>query len=165
MLNNYKDIKISSITVRKENVMSHIRVDPNKLYNYMICLTILDDISKEDLVTLIPDHRIIKVQSGNSMGDYLQMELWFKKLAKTILKVQIVDSKNSLCLKFIDMVSNIIWSKYEDGITEHADILLPSIRNKELFFGRPGASLIFPMQFAFVVLIIPLYIFLGSFMH
>ena len=82
MLNNYKDIKISSITVRKENVMSHIRVDPNKLYNYMICLTILDDISKDVLVTLIPDHRIIKVQSGNSMGDYLQMELWFKSSQK-----------------------------------------------------------------------------------
>ncbi len=40
-LNHPNDIRYLSITVKKENVQKHIRNDANKLYNYMIGLSLL----------------------------------------------------------------------------------------------------------------------------
>jgi len=36
------DISLHAIVVRKQNVMEHIRTDSNKLYNYMIRLSLID---------------------------------------------------------------------------------------------------------------------------
>ncbi len=77
LLQNHKDIKIVTITVKKENVLNHIREDSNKLYNYMINLALLDWIKDLQIVTLIPDPRSIRVESKNSMLDYLKIKLWF----------------------------------------------------------------------------------------
>lgn len=43
-------IKYNSITVRKENVKEHIRADENKLYNYMINLSLVNEMAKHDEV-------------------------------------------------------------------------------------------------------------------
>jgi hypothetical protein len=64
-----------SKTVQKQNVMPHIRADSNKLYNYMIGLFLLELMAKHDQVTMVPDPRSLKVQSGNSLHDYLQVDL------------------------------------------------------------------------------------------
>lgn len=77
LLAKHPDIAIGSITVRKEHVASHIQNDPNKLYNYMIKLSILDKISNYTSVNLIRDNRSVKVKSGNCLIDYLQISLWF----------------------------------------------------------------------------------------
>jgi len=79
------DIEIWAITVKKENVQEHIRKDPNKLYNYMIGLVLLDRIRQKPVVTFIPDKRSIKVESGNSLVDYLQIKLWFDLNVSTII--------------------------------------------------------------------------------
>ncbi len=79
------DIKYLSITVKKENVQSHIRRDANKLYNYMIGLSLLDEMSNHDKITFLPDPRSIKIESGNSLHDYLQTKLWFERRSTTIL--------------------------------------------------------------------------------
>src|ERR1035441_5537034 len=85
MLAKCPEIALHAIVVKKENVQAHIRTDSNKLYNYMIRLALLDKMAKHDVVTLVPDPRSIKVQSGNSLHDYLQMQLWFEKKATTKL--------------------------------------------------------------------------------
>jgi len=69
-------VKLMSITVRKENVQWHLRDDPNKLYNFMIRLSLLEHISAFPAVEFVPDKRTIKVASGNSLADYLQIYLW-----------------------------------------------------------------------------------------
>jgi hypothetical protein len=130
------EIRILTITVQKENVAEHIRNDPNKMYNYMIRLALLDQILTENEVTLIPDPRSIKVKSGNSLLDYLQLELWFELGAKTQLLWQTVQSENSLNLKFIDIIAHLIWSKYENNDTHYADMLLPYMKCKKLFFNN-----------------------------
>lgn len=71
----WPDIRLRAITVRKENVEAHIRTDPNKLYNYMLKLALVEEVEHEPNVTLIPDPRSIKVGSGHSMIDYLQTSL------------------------------------------------------------------------------------------
>ena len=46
---NSSDIKYYAITVKKEKVQRHIRNDPNKLYNYMILLSLLDEMGSSPL--------------------------------------------------------------------------------------------------------------------
>ncbi len=133
LLKNNPEIKIITITTQKTNVQDHIRADSNKLYNYMIRLALLDEIINEDSVTLIPDPRSIKVESGNSLLDYLQIELWFEYNSSTNLDQKVVSSENSLNLKFVDIISNLIWRKFEKATTE-ADLLIPHIKVKKLFF-------------------------------
>lgn len=59
MKDRHEDISLISIVVKKKNVMEHIRKDGNKLYNYMIRLALLDYMTGFDVVTFIPDPRVI----------------------------------------------------------------------------------------------------------
>jgi hypothetical protein len=130
---NHPDIKIVTITVNKANVQAHIRLDSNKLYNYMIRLALLDEINAESVVTLIPDPRSLKIKSGNSLQDYLQTELWFEYTSSTVLDSKVVSSENSLNLKFVDIIAHLIWCKFENN-KQDADLLIPYIKIKRLFF-------------------------------
>lgn len=127
-------IRYLAITVRKENVPIHIRADANKLYNYMIALLLLNEMSKYDAVTFIPDPRTIKVESGNSLHDYLQTELWFRKLVKTRLNTQPCDSAASANLQFTDMLSGIMQSHFEDANSQWWRKLAAKISSFTLFF-------------------------------
>ncbi len=134
LLQEHNDIKIFVITVRKENVLLHIRQDANKLYNYMIKLVLLNEIKKMPVVTLIPDPRSIKVESKNSLIDYLQIALWFEESSTTIIKQSYQDSRRNLNLQFVDFIAHIFWSKYELNNLNGFNILKSCVNFKELFF-------------------------------
>jgi len=53
--------------------------DGNKLYNYMLKCSLLDKmkIHLQGDINLIRDNKNVKVKSGNSLGDYLEITLWF----------------------------------------------------------------------------------------
>ncbi|HEB85706.1 MAG TPA: hypothetical protein ENI68_01625 [Gammaproteobacteria bacterium] len=132
---NYPDdIKYLSITVKKQNVQPHIRKDANKLYNYMIGLSLLNEMSKHETVTFVPDPRSIKVESGNSLHDYLQTQLWFEMRAKTSLTTTPLDSASSLNVQFSDMLSGIVQGHFEDGNSSPWTELRNNISYKTLFF-------------------------------
>jgi len=132
--NSHPDIKYFSITVNKIKVMEHIRTDGNKLYNYMINLALAEEMSHYDQVTFIPDPRSMKVESGNSMHDYLQTQLWFEKSVSTTLITIPQDSASNINIQFSDMLSGVIQGHYEDGNTEPWRILASSIYSKKLYF-------------------------------
>jgi len=135
MCNQHPDIHIHGITVKKQNVEPHIRQDENKLYNYMIRLCVLDCMAVEDTVVFIPDARSIKVQSGNSLHDYLQTELWFTKKVKTKLTTTPLDSKNCRGVQFADMLAGLIQQRFEDKYFGHIKVCIRRLRLKRLFFG------------------------------
>ena len=128
------DICLRCITVKKANVMQHIRSDSNKLYNYMIALSLLDTMAGHDAVVLVPDPRSIKVQSGNSLHDYLQTELWFKRNVQTQLSTQPEDSQHCRAIQFTDMLSGLVRSRYDDGEQANYMLLAPKILQKCLYF-------------------------------
>lgn len=134
MINRHPEIKILTITVNKKNVKDHIRRDPNKLYNYMISLCILEHIINQPRIIFIPDPRSIKVESGNSLVDYLQIKLWFEHNSQTQIIHQGIESKNCLNLQFIDFISHIVWCAHEDRKLEPYSILQNHITAKHLFF-------------------------------
>lgn len=101
----------------------------------MIGLILIDFIKDFPLVTFIPDKRSIKVNSGNSLSDYLQIKLWFDIRSKTKINNRPKESRDESNLQFIDFISHIIWSKYEDQESSVAyKALAPYISEKHLFF-------------------------------
>jgi len=134
MIGSHPSVTISAITVKKENVKPHIRHDPNKLYNYMLNLSLPPLIQSEALVALSPDLRSIKVASGNSLVDYLQTQLWFEYNSKTVLRHQPLESSSSLAIQFVDVLAHIVWSLHEDGQLDPYRILAPHLKCKQLFF-------------------------------
>ncbi len=135
MCDSNDDIHLRAITVKKENVLDHIRRDSNKLYNYMIRLSLLDFMSKYDRVVLIPDPRAIKVKSGNSLHDYLQTELWFTKGVATTISTEPQDSQKCLGIQFTDMLAGLVQSHYEDHEQSNFASLCPRITLNRLYFG------------------------------
>ena len=138
MLTDHPDLTICTITVKKENVKAHIRTDGNKLYNYMLNLSLPDYIKTHPEVVLSPDPRSIKVASGNSMVDYLQTQLWFEHDSSTLLVHQPLESRRSLAVQFVDVISHIAWSFHEDGELDAYRVLEPHMKSKRLFFGPGG---------------------------
>jgi len=82
----------------------------------------------------IPDPRTIKVSSGNSLVDYLQIKLWFELNSATVIRHVSQESKASLNLQFADFISHIIWSRYEDSEIDVYNLIKPNIYEKHLFF-------------------------------
>lgn len=121
------------IVADKRNVQPHIRQDANKLYNYMVKLLLLDVMAKHDYINLVPDPRSIKVQSGNSLHDYLQTELWLTLGVPTRLETTPRNSRYSLNLQFADMIAGVVQSHFEFGETTHWLHLCEHIRIKRLF--------------------------------
>ena len=134
LMTDNDELSIYAITVKKENVLDHIRRDSNKLYNYMLRLALLDEMARHPVVTIIPDERSIKVKSGNSLVDYLQIGLWFEKNAPTQLHCIPGLSHKVLNLQFIDTITHCIWRRYEFNDSSFYRILKPHILEKVLFF-------------------------------
>jgi hypothetical protein len=134
LLQRQPSIKISAITVKKENVQPHIQSDPNKLYNYMVNFALLDKIKKFSIVDFIPDPRSIKVKSQNSLVDYLQTKLWFEYNSATVIRYMPTESHLNINLQFTDFVSYIIWRRYEYNKSDAFNILKSHTILKDLFF-------------------------------
>jgi hypothetical protein len=128
------DIHFHTITVKKENVQAHIRLDPNKLYNYMIRLSLLNRMALHPLIHFVPDPRSIKIASGNSLPDYLQLELWFGKRVQTVIKMHTRDSHQCEELQFADMLCGLVQSFHEDNEQSHLAIIGHHIQQSHLFF-------------------------------
>ena len=134
MMRRNPDFTLGAITVNKINVQHHIRLDANKLYNYMINLAVLDKIKASPGVKLIRDCRSIKVKSGNSLIDYLQTVLWLHRGSSTVLQDLPCASDSNNNIVFIDWINNIVWSNYEDGDVKHFAGISPVLSNATLFF-------------------------------
>jgi len=134
LLRRQPSINISSIIVNKRNVQEHIRSDPNKLYNYMVNFALLDKIDKCSAVDFMPDPRSIKVKSQKSLVDYLQTKLWFEYNSATIIRYKPTESHLNINIQFADIVSYVIWRRYEYNKSDAFNILKPHILIKHLFF-------------------------------
>ncbi|WP_158216619.1 DUF3800 domain-containing protein [Actinobacillus seminis] len=128
------DVQYFCMTVNKEKVMPHIRQDPNKLYNYMIKLLLAREFARYDEVIFNVDQRAIKVESGNSLHDYLQTSIWFDIGAKTLLKTTQCDSKCHLGVQLADIISGIVQNHFEDAKSEPYKVLRIHSEIKTLYF-------------------------------
>ncbi|PHV09809.1 DUF3800 domain-containing protein [Chitinimonas sp. BJB300] len=94
----HADIEYRAIVVAKERVQQSLRADPNKLYNWMLKLLLLDKLVQHERVVLVPDPRSIKVSNGKMLDHYLEMAL-YEKGAVTHLEVTPLLMLRSSCEK------------------------------------------------------------------
>jgi len=134
MLQDFPEIKVDCIIVKKENVQPHITADPNKLYNYMCRLVVVDHVQDEEKFDFIPDKRTIKVESGNSLSDYLQTVLWFENRTKTTLINKPGESHADYNLQFADWIAHCIWAHYENAENDVFAIIGRKIKIRQLYF-------------------------------
>lgn len=134
MIQSHRSMELVSIIVYKPKVLQHIRHDPNKLYNYMIKLLLIEQMSKFDHILFHPDPRSIKVESGNSLHDYLQTELWFTKNSSTILSTVPQDSVKNKWVQFADMLSGVVQQHFEDNKSKPYEAIKHLIKVKKLYF-------------------------------
>jgi len=134
LIRQFPSIKIECIVAKKENVQPHIRRDANKLYNYMSGLVIVDQVIHGPDFEFIPDKRSIKVESGNSLADYLQTVIWFEKNSQVTLKNNPSESHKNYNLQFVDWIAHCVWSHFEDEETTIFKRLATSIRVRRLYF-------------------------------
>lgn len=128
------DIHICSITVRKDKVTEAMRRDCNLLYNYMMKISVLDKIDTFESVELLRDNKTVKIQSGNSLINYLQTTLTFEYTSSTVIIDKPSDSKKFLCLMLTDWLNNFVFSHYEKNRSTEFLILSPILKNQVLFF-------------------------------
>ena len=82
------DIKFFSVTAWKQGVKPSVRAgDSNILYNHMIHEMLVDEIAQYSDVLLVPDQRVIAIQSENCLRDSLQKDVWFAKDTDTKVTV------------------------------------------------------------------------------
>jgi len=135
LLINHPDINVGAITVQKNRVFDYIRQDGNKLYNFMINRGIIDTISKcNDTISFVRDERTIKVKSGNSLIDYLQINLWFVQGSRAKINDYPSDSKLTTNLQFIDWICNSIWVSYENSNSQFVDIIKNNLNDQTFLF-------------------------------
>jgi len=132
----HPDIRYWAMTVKKVNVQAHIRTDPNKLYNYMIKLLLSEEMSRHPEVLFVPDPRSIKIESGNSLHDYLQAELWFERNVSTVLTTEGRDSKQDKNVQFADMLAGVVQHYFQDSKLEPFRAFQRKITVKRLYFGK-----------------------------
>lgn len=130
----HPDISFHSIVVDKQRVKPGMRKDANLLYNYMIKLSLIGEMRKHEQVTLIPDPRSIKIACGNSLHDYLQINLWFVENVETKLISKPQDSKKTLGLQFVDMLAGATQHHFEDGNSASWQSISKHVVLTKLFF-------------------------------
>lgn len=133
MVVKHPDIRYWAMVVKKQNVQAHIREDVNKLYNYMIKLLLTKEMSRHSKVRFVPDPRSIKVESGNSLHDYLQAELWFEHEVSTTVITAPEDSNMNINVQFADMLSGVVQHHFEDTRSVPYQQLRGKIQLKRLY--------------------------------
>jgi hypothetical protein len=134
LIARHDDISYHAIVAYKPGVMPHLRGDPNKLYNYMLKLMLVDEMKAHERVYFIPDNRSVKVASGNSLHDYLQTTLWYESGVKTVLRTNSTDSRQCLGLQFADFMAGATAARFERGKDQY--LATPGLRLKlrKLYF-------------------------------
>lgn len=119
----HNEIKFLSITAYKPKVLLHIRKDPNKLYNYMISLMLLNEIKTCSKIIFTPDPRNIKVECGHSLNDYLVTKLWFEHGSSVEFIHRPRNSAANKGVQFTDMFSGLIQQFFENEDKSLTDLL------------------------------------------
>lgn len=142
LLAKHTDISFHAIVVYKPNVLLHLRSEPNKLYNYMLKLMLIDEMKNHDNVYFIPDNRSVKVESGNSLHDYLQTTLWYEAGASTILRTTSTDSRQCKGLQFADFMAGVVSSAFEHGKAGYLSTPGLTVNVRKLYFPRQAAEMV-----------------------
>jgi len=141
LINNMKDIdyNIHYMVADKENTqLFQNKVDKNIIYNYLltfIVIKVITDNKHLDKFVFHLDNHTIKVKSLNSFAEHIKLKAIENDFYGEI-EVTYYDSHKHILIQYADIVSNVVYSKYQ--------------RKKEhlynLFKGKIKTSFKFPIN-------------------
>lgn len=126
------------IVVDKSNVRPELRRDTNILYNYAAGLVLAPVMSRMRSAVVNLDSRTIKVASGNCLGEYLRIKLWYEMNSSVSVNFAYLDSRGCLGIQAADMASNAIFRYYESGDSSGMACLRDSVVDAKKLFFRGG---------------------------
>jgi len=134
------DIEVHAITVRKTNVEHKLRRDTNILYNYMVGLSLVEQILTEKTgarVCVNIDRRVISV-TALQIEEYLKYKIWYEGKRPDIdLEINHLDSREAYAIQGIDVICNSIFRKYNWNNYKLFHIIQHKVKSdKRLFFGK-----------------------------
>lgn len=107
------DFKCSYLVAEKKHIQDELLVNNNLAYNYL-CSHLLKPIVKtagEDIDIIIDNHSI-KVESLNSLEDYIKIKAITEWGFSGNIRFEYQDSKRCRNLQAVDVISNIVYGKY-----------------------------------------------------
>lgn len=145
LINKYDGLQCHAIVVAKRGVNLRLRNDKNLLYNYLIRMSLLDEIVKYPSVTLIPDPQGIAPNTGAPLHIYIQ-HMAYEHAASvggdvTMVGFKQLDSSASFGIQFADMLAGIIQQKYEGVSEEYFNHFSEITQIKKFFFPSAQAQL------------------------
>ena len=108
------DFLFSYIVAEKKHIQPQIISDPNLCYNYLASHLFKRIIKgTTDDIQIVLDNHSIKVKSLNSLADYIKIQAYTKWGYTGKITFGYQDSKNHYCLQAVDLISNVVYGKYE----------------------------------------------------
>jgi len=138
LLSDMKKFKYSVhyiVANKKETDLFKNKVDKNLIYNYLLKFIIIKVI-KENMnlpkICFHLDNHTIKVKSLNSFADYIKLQAIENNYYGDI-EVMYFDSHKHLLIQAADIMSNIIWNKYERNREHLYNLIEPNIKTSFKF--------------------------------
>ncbi|WP_308722521.1 DUF3800 domain-containing protein [Paenibacillus polysaccharolyticus] len=130
-----KDIEIKYIVADLQYVKPELLKDENLLYNFMLKFLIVPMCKRKNLkeLTINLDKRSIKVGSENSFEDYIKIKVNYECGFPVKIKVNYIESQNSVLIQAADFVANAINTNYEYGYDYYYNLIKPRIEHAVRF--------------------------------
>jgi hypothetical protein len=128
------DFNFSYIVADKKHLNKELFERKNICFNYLVAhlLKTIIKSTNED-IEIVCDNRDIKVASGKSLQDYLQLEAYSKWGFKHHLCLSYVDSASHNHIQCVDIISNIISGRYMLNFGHFYKLILPFRRHHVRF--------------------------------
>ena len=125
-LNKKDDLSCSYVVADKNHLVPRILVDKNLCYNYLASHLLKPILrgANED-IQIILDNHTVKVESRNSLRDYIRTEAYVKWAFTKNVTFEYKDSKRCKNLQAVDLMANTIYGRYNYD-KEHLYNLLDS---------------------------------------
>ena len=135
------DIEVHAITVKKRNVEPKLRRDTNILYNYMVGLSLVEQILEEPKgakVVINVDRRITSITSGFKFNEYLRYKIWYERERRDVeLEIHPLDSHEAYAIQGVDITCNSIFKKYSSNNYRLFNIIQSKVKtDRRLFFSK-----------------------------
>jgi len=124
------------IVANKSNTaLFNNNVDKNVIYNYLlkfIVVKVIVENSQLPKICFHLDNHTIKVKSLNSFAEYIKLQAIENNYYGTI-EVDYFDSHKHILIQAADIMSNIIWNKYERKRDNLYNLIKPHIKTSFKF--------------------------------
>lgn len=130
-----EDVFIRYVVADKEHVLAKLLEDENLLYNFMLQFIVIPVVSNKQVkeLEINLDKRSIKVASGNSFEDYINIKINYELGLDVKIKVKYYESHNSYAIQAADFVANAVNTKYEYEAVHCYDLVKNNVIQSELF--------------------------------